>query len=293
MQNRFNSVEGSPIVVISGAASGIGKDSALFLNQLGYSVAAGVRHSSQGEHLRAEASNPERLFPLIFDVTNDEQVRAARAEIEQKVAGGLQFAGLFSNAGIVRLEGDTSSEGTPMAILEETMAINFFGAIRFIRAFLPLARSSHGTIVVNSALMARTVLPFNGGYAASKCALEGWTDSLRREVVPLGVRVVLIEAAAISTGLTHGHDHEVSENNPYPIQRRFLEKSFESSEAHRNDPRCSPRRVSELVAHALQTKRPRCRYHVGGGARAISAIGGLPDRLQDYLLELMVSRSKD
>jgi NAD(P)-dependent dehydrogenase (short-subunit alcohol dehydrogenase family) len=292
MQNQFAKVEGSPIVVISGASSGIGKDSALFLNQLGYTVAAGVRRTTDGEALRAEASNPERFFPLLLDVTSDVQVNAAREEVERRVTTGLQFAGLFSNAGIVHLEGDTSSEGTPMATIEEVMDINFFGAIRFIRAFLPLARTSRGTIVVNSALMARTVLPFNGGYAASKCALEGWTDSLRREVSPLGVRVVLIEAAAISTGLTHGRDHGISEDNPYPIQRQFLEKSFASSDTHRNDPRCSPRRVSELVAHALQAKRPRCRYHVGGGARAISAVGRLPERVQDYLLEQFVSRSK-
>lgn len=291
MNKRLASIEGSPVVVISGASSGIGKDSALFLNQLGYQVVAGVRRPSDGAVLRAEATNPELLRPLVFDVTDDGQVDAAREAVAEMIADGRPFAGIFSNAGVVHFSGDTSSEGVSMKVLEEVMAVNFFGAIRYVRAFLPLVRASRGTVVINSALMARTVLPFNGGYAASKCALEGWADSLRREVAPLGVRVVLVEAAAISTGLTENHRDAVSDDNPYPMQRAFLESSFARMDAHRRDPRCSPRRVSEVVAHALQAKNPRVRYHVGGGARAIHGLGGLPDRMQDALLQHLVSRS--
>lgn len=276
------------MVVVSGASSGIGQDAALFLNQLGYSVAAGVRREADGATLRDKATDKDNLCPVVFDVTRDDQIESATEVVGGLVQSGRRFAGLFSNAGVAHLEGDTSSEGTPMSVLEQMMAVNFFGAIRFIRAFLPLARASAATVVVNSALMARTVLPFNAGYAASKCALEGWIDSLRREVQPHGVRVAMIEAAAISTGLTDHHGDIVSDDNPYSVQRRFLEKSFERLEAHRDDPRCSPRRVSELVAHALQAERPRPRYHVGGGATVIHAIGGLPDPLQDRLLERLV-----
>ena len=129
-----------------------------------------------------------------------------------------------------------------MNVLENVMDINFLGGVRFIRAFLPLARAARGRIIINSALMARTVLPFNAGYAASKCALEGWADSLRREVGPYGVRVVLIEAAGISTGLTRENGDAISDDNPYPVQRPFLQEAFRRLEAQRDDPRCSPRR---------------------------------------------------
>lgn len=292
MRHRIEAVRESPLVIISGASSGIGKDTALFLNQLGYFVVAGIRRPTDGEALRAEATRAESLCPLVFDVTEDDQVYAARDAVQKKIADGLTFAGLFSNAGVAHLDGDTSSEGTSMEDLEGVMDVNFFGAVRFVRAFLPMARASHGTIIVNSALMARTVLPFNKGYAASKCALEGWIDGLRREIAPLGVRVVLIEAAAISTGLTEEHRHDISVDNPYPSQRPFLESSFERMDSHRSDPRCSPRRVSERVALALQAKRPRTRYHVGGGAKAINALGALPDRAQDAVLGQLVSRAR-
>jgi NAD(P)-dependent dehydrogenase (short-subunit alcohol dehydrogenase family) len=288
---RIETVDDSPVVVVSGASSGIGEDAALFLNQLGYLVAAGVRRGSDGDRLRAKAADPGRLRPVVFDVTSDEQVTAARRVVEEMLENGLRFAGLFSNAGVAHYEGDTSSEGTPMRVLEHVMDVNFFGSLRFIREFLPLARAARGTVVINSALMARTVLPFNAGYAASKCALEGWADSLRREVGAYGVRVILIEAAAISTGLTSENGDAVSDDNPYPAQRPFLQKSFQRLEAHRDDPRCAPRRFSEIVAHALQAEHPRTRYHIGGGAGAIHAIGALPDAVQDRLLKHLVSSS--
>lgn len=292
MQAHAESVHDAPVVVVSGASSGIGEDAAIFLNQLGYLVVAGVRREADAEALRAKAVDPTRLCPVEFDVTSDEQVGSSRRTVEGLVDDGHAFAGVFSNAGIAHLRGDTSSEGTPMSVLEQVMAVNYFGAVRFIRAFLPLARRSQAGIVINSALMARTVLPFNAGYAASKRALEGWADSLRREVAPLGVRVVLIEAAAISTKLTAEGEDAVSADNPYPMQRPFLEDSFRRLDARVDDPRCSPRRVSELVARALQAPHPRPRYHVGGGARAIAAVGSLPDGLQDRLFERLVSRAQ-
>lgn len=277
--------------MVSGASSGIGEESALFLNELGYSVAAGVRRLEDGERLRSGASRPDRLHPLLFDVTDDEQVDGARRAVEGLLAGGLRFAGVFSNAGVAMMAGDTSSEGTSMESLERTMAVNFFGAVRFIRAFLPVARASNGRVIVNSALMAKTVLPFNAGYAASKRALEGWCDSLRREVEPHGVRVVLIEAAAISTSLTADHG-TVSADNPYPEQLAFHEWASARAAPHQNDPKCAPRRFSELVAHGLQAPRPKARYQVGGGARAISILGDLPTGLQDRVMQRLIASSR-
>lgn len=289
MAHKFEAVGDHPVVVVTGASSGMGEDAALFLNELGYTVAAGIRRSDDGGELRAKAAHPARFHPLLLDVTDDAQVDAARDAVEDLVRDGSPFAGVFSNAGIAHFEGDTSSEGTPMSVLQTMMDVNFFGGVRFIRAFLPLARAARATVVVNSALMARTVLPFNAGYAASKCALEGWVDSLRREISPLGVRVVLIEAAGISTGLMTDRDATVvAEDNPYPGQRAFLQKAFASMDDHASDPRCSPRRVSELVAHALQTPRPRSRYIAGGGSHAIHALGSLPPLVQDRALERFV-----
>lgn len=122
-----------------------------------------------------------------LDGTNPDQVEAVRAMVTEQVgAGGL--TALVSNAGIAAMSGAASCEQCPIETQQMVMDVNFFGAVRVVEAFLPLLRASKGTVIFNTALMARTAIPFNGGYAASKCALEGWADSVRREVQPLGVK---------------------------------------------------------------------------------------------------------
>ena len=154
MTHAFEQVSDHPVVVVTGASSGMGEDAALFLNQLGYTVAAGIRRSDDGDGLHAKAEHPERFHPLLLDVTDDAQVDAARAAVEVMVDDGSPFAGVFSNAGIAHFEGDTSAEGTPMSVLQTMLDVNFFGSVRFITAFLPLARATNACVVVNSALMA-------------------------------------------------------------------------------------------------------------------------------------------
>ncbi len=164
------------------------------------------------------------------------------------------------------------------------MDVNFFGAVRVVQAFLPLLRASQGTVIFNAALMARTVIPFNGGYAASKCALEGWADSLRREVQPLGVKVAMIEAGYIASDLEHKqHAVRNAHEEIYPLERGIRAAMTESSARLANRADASPRRVSEAMAAAASAKAPRPRQIVGFGARPIRAIGALPDRVQDRI----------
>ena len=283
-------------VLITGASSGIGEDAALYMNELGYTVLAGVRRVEDGERVRGKASRPDAFHYVLLDVTDDAQVARARDEVARVLGPGRGLTGLVSNAGIAVLSGDVSCEGCPIETQQRVMDVNFFGAVRVVQAFLPLVRAARGTIVFNSALMAHTVLPFNGGYAASKCALEGWADSLRREVAPLGVRVALIEAAGITSELEAKQDPaSVPADTPYRAQRPLIRTSVEMMRKKAGDPRLSPRRVSELMAEAIADRRPKPRRIVGGGARPIWVLGRLPDRVQDTVfgigLRLLARRS--
>jgi NAD(P)-dependent dehydrogenase (short-subunit alcohol dehydrogenase family) len=270
-------------VVITGASSGIGRDAALHFNELGFMVFAGVRKLGDGEQVKAAAACPDRLYPVRLDVTDGEQVGAVRAIVSDQVGpGGL--TALVSNAGIAAMSGAASCEECPIETQQMVMDVNFFGAVRVVRAFLPLLRASRGTIIFNTALMARTVIPFNGGYAASKCALEGWADSLRREVEPLGVRVAMIEAGYIASDLEHKQrepsaDHE----RIYPLEAGIHAAMTKSSAKLAGRAGASPRRVSEAMAAAAVAENPRPRRIVGLGARPIWMIGALPDRLQDRI----------
>jgi NAD(P)-dependent dehydrogenase (short-subunit alcohol dehydrogenase family) len=268
--------------LITGASSGIGEDAALYFNELGYVVFAGVRRVEDGERVRDKASRPDALHHVLLDVTDEAQVARARDEVTGVLGPGRGLTALVSNAGIAALSGDVSCEGCPIEVQQRVMDVNFFGAVRVVQAFLPLVRAARGTVVVNSALMAHTRLPFNGGYAASKCALEGWMDSLRREVAPLGVRVALIEAAGITSDLEAKQDpSSVPADTPYRAQRPLIRMSAQMMRKKAGDPRLSPRRVSELMAAAVADSRPKPRRIVGGGARPIWVLGCLPDRAQD------------
>jgi NAD(P)-dependent dehydrogenase (short-subunit alcohol dehydrogenase family) len=180
-----------------------------------------------------------------------------------------------SNAGIAALSRDVSYEGCPSEIQQRVMSVNFFGAVRVVQAFLPLVRAARGTVVVDSALMAHTRRPFNGGYAASKCALEGWVDSLRREVAPLGVRLALVQPAGIISELEARQDSSgVPDNTPYRAQRPLVRMSARMMRDRADDPRMSPRRVSELMAAAIADRRPKPRRTLGairGRSRCLAA----------------------
>ena len=273
------------MVLVTGASSGIGRDAALLLNGLGYTVAGTVRREVDADALVDAAPVRERMQPVLLDVTRDDQLGPARRDVEALLPEGRGLTALFSNAGIAHLTGELSAEACPIDVQRRVMEVNHWGAVRVIQTFLPLVRRERGTVVVNSALMAHTVLPFNAGYAASKCALEGWVDSLRREVGPHGVRVTLVEAGAVTTGLEGKQDLDaVPADSPYPEQRGML-RALEGLQASRGDaPARSPRRFSEAVVAAIQSPRPPVRTRVGGGAVPIWLLGTLPDRLQDLLI---------
>lgn len=279
-------------VLITGASSGIGRDAALYFNQHGYHVFAGVRHLDDGQRVKAEAARPDQLVPLVLDVRSDSDVEASKATVVEHV-GSAGLTTLISNAGIAAMSGPSSCEQCPLGTQQHVMDVNFFGAVRVVQAFLPLLRESRGTIVFNTALMARTVLPFNAGYAASKCALEGWADSLRREVQSLGVRVAIIEAGYLASDLEskqHSSQGDPSAERIYPLEVGLRAAMARSSKALAGRRSASPRRMSEAMFAAAEATRPKPRRIVGTGARAIWTIGVMPTAVQDRLINAALGR---
>jgi NAD(P)-dependent dehydrogenase (short-subunit alcohol dehydrogenase family) len=280
-----------PAVLITGASSGIGRDAALYFNERGYRVFAGVRRAEDGQRVKDGAADPAQLQPLILDVCKDDDIAAARAAVIDQVGeGGLTT--VVSNAGIAAMSGPSSCEQCPLPTQQHVMDVNFFGAVRVVQAFLPLLRASRGTVVFNTALMAHTVLPFNAGYAASKCALEGWADSLRREVYPAGIRVAIIEAGYLASELESKQQgpQTYEADQLYPDEAALHGMMSRSSAKLANRRSASPRRMSEAMFDAAQANHPKPRRIVGTGARAIWTIGCLPTTAQDRLINAALKR---
>ncbi len=178
-------------ILMTGASSGIGKDAAVYWAKAGHQVIAGVRRSEDGEHLRNLNPNIE---PLILDVTKQDQIAQAWGKISSRQSSVGSF-NLVNNAGIA-VTGPF--EALPTEDLRYQFEVNFFGVAQMIRTFLPLLRQTQGRIINVSSVAGKLATPYMSPYCASKFALEGFSDSLRRELKPFGVKVILVEPAPLT-----------------------------------------------------------------------------------------------
>ncbi|RYZ99024.1 MAG: SDR family NAD(P)-dependent oxidoreductase, partial [Proteobacteria bacterium] len=165
--------------IITGASSGIGKDSIRALRANGMGVIACVRNPADIP-VKAE----QGLQYLRLDITNPELIRAAVAEVTRLLNGAR--VSLVNNAGSA-VAGPV--EGLSMERWREQFDVNLFGMIQVTQAFLPLVRKTGGRIVNVSSISGIFASPYLGAYAASKFAVEAMSDALRRELVNSGVKV--------------------------------------------------------------------------------------------------------
>lgn len=269
-------------ILISGASTGIGRDCAVHMSRLGHTVYAGVRSQKSFDDI--SRLNVRGLAPIFLDVTDSKSIADAVSEVKKK--SGM-IAGLVNNAGIA-VGGPI--EGLTMKDWRRQFDVNFFGLIELTRSVLPLLRESKGRIVNISSISGRIASHFLAPYAASKFALEAFSDSLRREVLPLGIKVSVIEPGAIQTPIWEksiGEGLQLrAELSPELIQVygakadrffNYLDK------IGRNGAPVSI--VTKAVEHSLCARMPRTRYPVGRGIGTLSRLSGvLPDSLLDRLL---------
>ena len=187
----------SKIILITGASSGFGRDTAETLAAAGHKVFAGVRdiggrNAGVADQLRAKA-----IEVVDLDVTSDASVDTALAEVLTKSGGRLDV--VINNAGLA--SAGVSETFTPEQ-LRALFDVNVFGVQRLLRATLPTLRGKGDGLVINiGSILGRVTFPFFGLYGASKFALEALTDSYRYELSQLGVDVVLVQPSAYPTNM--------------------------------------------------------------------------------------------
>lgn len=277
-------------VLVTGASSGIGEACARHLADLGFNVFAGVRNPRDGERIAGD-----RIEPAIIDVTDDASVASAAEQIRGAVSNG-GLAGLVNNAGIA-VAGPL--EFVEVADFQRQLEVNVTGVLRATQAMLPLIRAGgRGRIVNISSIGGRVALPLVGPYNASKFALEGLSDSLRRELRPWGIHVALIEPGAVATPIwDKGIDQaDALERDARPeVRERYgevIDKVREESTKNRTAG-VPPSEVAEAVAHALTAARPKTRYLVGRDAKVRGPVAAiLPDKLMDAAIARALGQRK-
>ncbi|MDH5643577.1 MAG: SDR family oxidoreductase [Gemmatimonadota bacterium] len=269
-----------PSVLITGASKGIGRATARYLAQNGFRVFAGVRNPRDRESIAEE--HPGSITPVVLDVADSDSIKNAVLEVKNSVGeGGL--AGLVNNAGMV-VAGPL--EGLPIEDLRRQFDVNVFGPIEVIQHALPLIRKGKGRIVNMSSINGRIAVPFVAPYAASKFALEAFSDGLRMELRRQGIPVVVIQPGAIDTPIWETAGKTVLEildrmqdeaKERYSgILKRIHERAKVPSHA------ISPDHVARVVLRALTVRRPKTRYLVGRDAKFFALLAAtFPDRLLD------------
>ena len=252
------------VALITGASSGFGLLTAVTLARRGWRVLATMRSLNRRNKLEEAAraaSVLDRIEFLALDVTDAGQIAELAASIAARPA---PLDAIVNNAGFAMAG---FAEDVSDAELRRQFDTNFFGAAAVTRAFLPqFRRQGSGHIVILSSISGRMGFPGVGSYAASKFALEGWAETLRLEMKPLGVQVVLVEPgsfetdiwnrnAAISTGTQDA-------NSPNAARVAKLQSRVQNGK-----PKANPQVVADGIAAILDNPRPKLRYVFGRDAK--------------------------
>jgi NAD(P)-dependent dehydrogenase (short-subunit alcohol dehydrogenase family) len=251
--------------LISGASSGFGLLTSVTLARRGWRVLATMRDLGRRQKLESTARDAGVLEQIEFhalDITNREQI----VKIADLVAGrGEPLHALVNNAGFA--VGGFAEDVTD-AELREQFDTNFFGTTAVTRALLPqMRRQGFGHVVMVTSISGRMGYPVVSSYAASKFALEGWTETLRYEMQALGIHVVLVEPGSFETDiwtrnakLTAGLQDPGSANAGRVAQWRA-----KLAQSAKNRP--NPQVVADTIARILENPKPRLRYVVGRDAK--------------------------
>jgi NAD(P)-dependent dehydrogenase (short-subunit alcohol dehydrogenase family) len=272
--------EKGQVVLITGASSGMGKETAKTLIREGYTVYAAARRVEKMEDLKQLGG-----IPLKMDVTKEDEMVAAVEQIKRD-HGGVDI--LINNAGF-GLYGPM--EEISMDKARYQFDVNMFGMARLTQLVLPYMRDKQAGKIINiSSMGGKIYTPLGSWYHATKHAVEGWSDCLRFELAPFGIDVIIIEPGLIATefgNVVATTIPEESMNGPYKGIVQALARNGDGDSRMRVSP---PLVIADTISRAIKARRPRTRYVVGAMARPLIFMRRwLGDRLYDQVMARMVS----
>lgn len=263
-------------VLITGASSGIGEETAKRLLEQGYTVYIAARRLEKMRALEELGATA-----LEMDITREDDIVAAvdRITAEQ---GGIDI--LINNAGFGMYG---AMEDTTLDDARYQFEVNLFGLARLTQLALPYMREQGAGKIVNiSSMGGRIYTPLGSWYHATKHALEGWSDCLRLELAPFGIDVIIIEPGAIQTefgDVMVGPLLERSGSSAYAdLARRVASATRDSYAGGKASP---PSLIAGVISKSLMTERPRTRYAAGRFARPVMALRRwFGDRVYDRVI---------
>jgi NAD(P)-dependent dehydrogenase (short-subunit alcohol dehydrogenase family) len=273
------------LIVVTGASTGMGAATARELARRGFHVLAGVRREVDAEALRGEG-----IEPHILDITVESDVAA----IADRVAAdplGRPLRALVNNAGIAV---NAPVEALPIGEWRRVFEVNLFGHVAMIQALLPALLRSSGSVVNISSVGGKVALPTYPAYAGTKFAMEALSDSLRREVKDLGVKVVVVQPGAVKTEMAE-RGVATADRLKAAMTTDQLERYGDLIDAMSNLARSfdtdgvPAERAAIVIANAATAPRPHTRYTIGRDAAILVRLSRVvSDRSLDRVVRLVV-----
>ena len=264
-------------VCITGVSSGIGRASAGLLSRQGYRVIGSVRNHEDGQTLQRELGSSFQYF--LLDISQEESISEFVKNVEA-ACGETGLKALVNNSGI--------AIGGPLMYIDEDelrnqFEVNVIGLMILTKRLFPMLRTSLNSRIINlSSVSGILTHPFLGPYSASKFALEALSDALRKELMPFGIKVVVIQAGAVQSPIWKKSLDLSSkyESTPYSAQMKKLRKYISRTE----DGAISTEVISRAILKAVEARRVRNRYFIHGNKPSIWLMKYcLPDKWLDAL----------
>jgi len=266
------------IAIITGASTGIGAATARELARRGFHVLAGVRRDRDADAIRGPG-----IEPLIIDITKPDHIRALAARVHGDPQGRAVRA-LVNNAAMAV---NAPVEAFAIDAWRRLFEVNFFGHVAVTQALLPALIRSKGRVVNISSVGGRIAMATYGPYAGTKFALEAVSDSLRREIAPFGVQVVVVEPGAVRTemaGRAIAAAHELASTMTPEQSQRYggLVQAVAAQTASFTEAGLPAEAAASVIAKAVTARKPRTRYTIGRDAALLTLLARiLPDRMLD------------
>jgi NAD(P)-dependent dehydrogenase (short-subunit alcohol dehydrogenase family) len=270
-------------VVITGASTGIGWATAKLLLDRGFRVFGSVRKQADADRLKTKFG--ANFTPLLFDVTDEAAVLAAAREVRAALNGETLF-GLVNNAGVA-VAGPLLEVSADQ--FRRQLEVNVIGPVIVTQAFGPLLGADRslqgkpGRIVMIGSVAGKNGNPLSSPYVASKHAIEGLSESLRRELMLFGIDVIVVAPGAVKTPIwAKGDEVDISgfQNSPYlPALQKVRQFT-----KHLSQIGLPPEKVAERIAEALTAANPKVRYSITPDPMRHLMTAILPKRMVDKII---------
>jgi len=282
MTEKYQSRSHTPLIVITGCDSGIGKYLTDILLARGYAVLSSYLHPPE------KTLGPSH-FVEPLDLRDEAQIASFAQKVLKLTSGSNRLFTLVNNAGTASA---APLETLSMEVLREVFEVNFFGMASLTQKLVPRLIDEKGRVIIIGSAAGRVALPYFIPYCASKFAGVAFADSLRRELAPLGVRVVLAEPRAIASPIWDKTYKEMETKIIPAAGERYEKKIRKGAEYFVKGGRSglSPEKAATMIADILEKPKPAPRYTISKRRALVRMQALVPAKIADFFIGRLFGR---